>query len=202
MKFVSICQHLQSKHLLDNDCIKPLDNELAVFLHDSETWICSKCVKLVKSKTNKKCKCDCGEIFLTDNPQHLCGTSISLNIAPVIQLNIVPCSVEVMSSDSIPPVSFCALSGLSFEEILKKIRLNPVVTVKCIPKKCRLLFNNINTRLLKQIRDEPSNIEFHILYQMFPKCVLSKVNRNQRNTKKKRSMNQRQIDSIFDLLKL
>lgn len=57
--------------------------------------------------------------------------------------------------------------------------------------------------LLNQIVSAPMNLEYHVLYQIFPKCVLGKVGYiQQKNNKKKKSTNQRQIQSILELLKL
>ena len=46
-------------------------------------------------------------------------------------------------------------------------------------------------------------MECHVLYQMFPKCVLGKVGHSRNyNSKKKKSVNQRQFDYTFESLKL
>ena len=170
--FRGILNHIQKNHLQDNECIIPLDKGLAFFMHQNNCWLCSKCQHLATSKTNARSKCKCKVNYSVSNLSHLGG--FDMNVEQIRSVD-VPVSLLSQSEVSSEPLSFCALTGLSFDEILKKIRLSQVVTVKSIPKKCRSLYCSIVTTLLNQIISDPKNIEYHILYEMFPKCVLSKL---------------------------
>ena len=195
----SCVSHVNNKHIMTSIPSMDMMDFLSFsnFVSSYEMWICKICLKLCNSR---KSKCLCKKVFDERNSFDI-KSIIILNDNAINNASL--CNFPNITVNEDKTIETTLHSLFVKEDDFIQIRLIRCKLIKCIPKKCVVLFNKLYCNILKNISKDPMCIFNWSLLFIYAKCVLRVapeiLNLSNKNRNRKSKVNFNKIQNSFTL---